>query len=145
MGKIFTGFRARYFVSGYYGYNWTLCEGAETQIHNRLKDTYLTHWNCGHIPFLLAHPASAGHRLNLQTGGHTIVWFGLTWSLEAYQQLNAPLAVIPLSAEAGDMGVLYLDLETFNRAPIAVGPCRYAETVEVLLAAYASGNDPVKI
>jgi SNF2 family DNA or RNA helicase len=40
---------------------------------------------------LLAHPASAGHGLNLQGGGATIVWFGLTWSLELYQQFNARL------------------------------------------------------
>ena len=40
---------------------------------------------------LLCHPASAGHGLNLQHGGHIIVWFGLTWSLELYQQANARL------------------------------------------------------
>ena len=40
---------------------------------------------------LLAHPAGAGHGLNLQAGGHIIVWFGLTWSLELYQQANARL------------------------------------------------------
>src|SRR5699024_3203679 len=43
------------------------------------------------IPVLLAHPASAGHGLNLQSGGSIIVWFGLTWSLELYQQANARL------------------------------------------------------
>lgn len=48
-------------------------------------------WNNGEIPLLLAHPASAGHGLNLQEGGNTIVWFGLTWSLELYQQANARL------------------------------------------------------
>jgi len=48
-------------------------------------------WNRGEIPVLLAHPASAGHGLNLQAGGHIIVWFGLTWSLELYQQANARL------------------------------------------------------
>lgn len=48
-------------------------------------------WNAGKIPFALIHPASAGHGLNLQDGGCTIVWFGLTWSLELYQQLNARL------------------------------------------------------
>ena len=49
------------------------------------------HWNNGDIPILLAHPASAGHGLNLQDGGHIIVWFGLTWSLEGYLQANARL------------------------------------------------------
>ena len=48
-------------------------------------------WNNGEIPILLAHPQSAGHGLNLQQGGHIIVWFGLTWSLEYYQQANARL------------------------------------------------------
>lgn len=48
-------------------------------------------WNAGNIPLALIHPASAGHGLNLQDGGCTIVWFGLTWSLELYQQLNARL------------------------------------------------------
>jgi SNF2 family DNA or RNA helicase len=48
-------------------------------------------WNNGEIPVALIHPASAGHGLNLQTGGSTIVWFGLTWSLELYSQTNARL------------------------------------------------------
>ena len=48
-------------------------------------------WNNGKIPVALIHPASAGHGLNLQQGGSTLVWFGLTWSLELYQQTNARL------------------------------------------------------
>lgn len=48
-------------------------------------------WNAGKIQVLLMHPASGGHGLNLQAGGHTIVWFGQTWNLELYQQLNARL------------------------------------------------------
>lgn len=48
-------------------------------------------WNAGELPVALIHPASAGHGLNLQAGGSTIVWFGLTWSLELYQQTNARL------------------------------------------------------
>ena len=48
-------------------------------------------WNNGNIPLLLAHPAGAGHGLNLQSGGNIIVWYGLTWSLELYQQANARL------------------------------------------------------
>lgn len=48
-------------------------------------------WNAGNIKVGLIHPASAGHGLNLQEGGSTIVWFSLTWSLELYQQLNARL------------------------------------------------------
>ena len=48
-------------------------------------------WNNGEIPVALIHPASAGHGLNLQQGGNTLVWFGLTWSLELYQQTVARL------------------------------------------------------
>lgn len=48
-------------------------------------------WNRGELPVALIHPASAGHGLNLQAGGSTLVWFGLTWSLELYQQANARL------------------------------------------------------
>ena len=48
-------------------------------------------WNEGKIQVMLCHPASAGHGLNLQYGGHIMVWFGLTWSLELYQQANARL------------------------------------------------------
>ncbi len=48
-------------------------------------------WNNGEIPLAVIHPASAGHGLNLQAGGSTLVWFGLTWSLELYQQTNARL------------------------------------------------------
>lgn len=48
-------------------------------------------WNAGEIPVAVIHPASAGHGLNLQAGGSTLVWFGLTWSLELYQQTNARL------------------------------------------------------
>ena len=51
----------------------------------------LADWNAGKIPVALIHPASAGHGLNLQAGGSTLIWFGLTWSLELYQQTNARL------------------------------------------------------
>jgi len=51
----------------------------------------ITDWNAGKIPVAVIHPASAGHGLNLQSGGSTLIWFGLTWSLELYQQTNARL------------------------------------------------------
>lgn len=51
----------------------------------------ITDWNNGNIPVAVIHPASAGHGLNLQAGGSTLIWFGLTWSLELYQQTNARL------------------------------------------------------
>lgn len=51
----------------------------------------ISDWNKGNIPVAVIHPASAGHGLNLQAGGSTLIWFGLTWSLELYQQTNARL------------------------------------------------------
>lgn len=55
------------------------------------KPDTITRWNSGELPVALIHPASAGHGLNLQAGGSTLIWFGLTWSLELYQQTNARL------------------------------------------------------
>ena len=54
-------------------------------------DQDIKDWNDGKIKIFLAHPASAGHGLNLQAGGHIVIWFGLNWSLELYQQANARL------------------------------------------------------
>ena len=54
-------------------------------------DDSIEKWNSGEIPVALIHPASAGHGLNLQSGGSTLVWFGITWSLELYQQTVARL------------------------------------------------------
>lgn len=65
--------------------------------HNKIKFSRLDssesirNWNSGELPVALIHPASAGHGLNLQQGGSTLIWFGLTWSLELYQQTNARL------------------------------------------------------
>ncbi len=72
------------------------------RIQHRLKKLHIPHstmdksdsirrWNKGEIPVALIHPASAGHGLNLQSGGSCLVWFGLTWSLELYQQTVARL------------------------------------------------------
>lgn len=72
------------------------------RIQQRLKKLHIPHstmdkpesirrWNKGEIPVALIHPASAGHGLNLQSGGSCLVWFGLTWSLELYQQTVARL------------------------------------------------------
>lgn len=55
------------------------------------KGACVPKWNNGEIKIMLAHPASAGHGLNLQKGGSLIVWFGLNWSLELYQQFNGRL------------------------------------------------------
>jgi SNF2 family DNA or RNA helicase len=59
------------------------------RVLEREKD--IRDWNAGKIPVMVAHPASAGHGLNLQDGGSIIIWFGLPWSLELYMQANARL------------------------------------------------------
>lgn len=56
-----------------------------------INDKNISKWNEGKIPILLAHPASAGHGLNLQAGGHIIAWYGMNWSSEYYSQANARL------------------------------------------------------
>ena len=61
----------------------------EARVLNTSED--IADWNDGKVPLIIAHPASVGHGLNIQEGGHIIVWYGLTWSLELYQQANARL------------------------------------------------------
>ena len=56
-----------------------------------LTDKDIDEWNKGDIPIMFVHPASAGHGLNLQHGGSNLVWFSLTWDMEAYDQLNGRL------------------------------------------------------
>ena len=56
-----------------------------------LNEQDIRDWNNGRIDVAVIHPASAGHGLNLQQGGSTLIWFGLTWSLELYEQANARL------------------------------------------------------
>ena len=63
--------------------------GCETREIKETKD--IQDWNAGRIPVALIHPASVGHGLNIQDGGHILIWFGLTWSLELYMQANARL------------------------------------------------------
>ena len=64
-------------------------ENYEPRMLNTPED--IRDWNAGKVRLMLAHPASVGHGLNIQAGGNVIVWFGLTWSLELYQQANARL------------------------------------------------------
>ncbi len=77
----------------YYGYQHDLQRIMEKFPGARQLSTAqdVEDWNAGKVPLMLAHPDSAGHGLNLQAGGHILVWFGLTWSLEKYQQANARL------------------------------------------------------
>jgi len=81
----------------FYSYKHDLSRILKALRDNKLKGQELAgqedikKWNNGEIPILLLHPASAGHGLNLQYGGNIVVWFGLPWSLELYQQANARL------------------------------------------------------
>ena len=71
---------------------WRICEhlkGLRVETYEGAKQ--LEDWNAGRIDVLLAHPASTAFGLNMQQGGHTIVWFGTGWNLELYQQANARL------------------------------------------------------
>ena len=61
------------------------------KVREILNDQDIRDWNNGKIDVAVIHPASAGHGLNLQQGGSTMIWFGLTWSLELYEQANARL------------------------------------------------------
>lgn len=65
--------------------HWASLKGSNS---NRI----IEQWNAGNLPILLIHPQSAGHGLNLQFGGHTLIWFTMLWSLERYLQTNARLA-----------------------------------------------------
>ena len=64
-------------------------QGLRIRLYQNAEDAAA--WNAGKIDVLLAHPASCAYGLNLQTGGHHVIWFGLSWSLEQYQQANARL------------------------------------------------------
>lgn len=74
-----------------YRHDKTAIEGRIKGVREISGPQDIADWNDGKIPVLLAHPASVGYGLNLQDGGHVIVWYGLTWSLEQYQQANARL------------------------------------------------------
>ncbi len=76
----------------YYSYKHDRDRISERFDVSEIKDDKdISEWNAGKIQLAIAHPASCGHGLNLQSGGSTIIWFGLTWSLELYQQANARL------------------------------------------------------
>lgn len=61
-------------------------------LKGRSTERIITEWNAGNIPILLLHPQSAGHGLNLQFGGYTVIWYTMLWSLERYLQTNARIA-----------------------------------------------------
>ena len=69
----------------------TYLQAAGYSVRELLASEDIAAWNRSDIPIALIHPASAGHGLNIQSGGHILIWFSLTWSLELYQQTNARL------------------------------------------------------
>lgn len=75
-------------ISEALGYAPPIIAGGTT---DREKQRILDDWDAGEIPLLIVHPASVSHGLNMQTGGHIIVWYGRPWSLEQYNQLNGRL------------------------------------------------------
>jgi SNF2 family DNA or RNA helicase len=83
------------------------------------SNKYIKEWNDGKIPLLLCHPASLGHGVNLQAGGHIMLWFGLTWSLEHYLQLNGRL--IRQGQKAGSVTVNHLIMkDTIDERVVSV-------------------------
>ncbi len=104
---------------------------------------HIAAWNEGKIPLLLAHPAGAGHGLNLQAGGNIIVWFGLTWSLELYRQANARL-----HRQGQQRAVIVHHLLTENTADERVyrslrdKSAVQDELLEALKAKYEGNDDP---
>ena len=64
---------------------------AKAGVRDLRSETDISDWNAGKIPVALIHPAAAGHGLNLQAGGHILVWYSMIWNLELYQQTNGRL------------------------------------------------------
>ena len=89
-------------------------------------------WNNGEIKILLAHPASAGHGLNLQAGGNIIVWFGLNWSLELYQQFNGRLH---RQGQTKPVKIIHLVIEDCIDEKVITAIANKAETQNDLLEA----------
>lgn len=112
LGRFIGQYRVNYFkpdrMNGPIVYTYKLLPGAEDRIYDKISDITISSnlgidyqqldsdasikkWNAGQLQVGLIHPASAGHGLNLQSGGNILVWFGITWSLELYQQTVARL------------------------------------------------------
>ena len=100
-------------------------------------------WNRGEIKMMLAHPASAGHGLNLQGGGSFIVWFGLTWSLEYYQQFNARLH---RQGQTRPVRILHiLTKETIDERVLSVLSMKNATQNKLLMALKPTQTKPKEI
>ncbi len=87
----------------YYSYKHDRDRISERFDVSEIKDDKdISEWNAGKIQLAIAHPASCGHGLNLQSGGSTIIWFGLTWSLELYQQAKRKALQTGTEKHSGD-------------------------------------------
>ena len=107
------------------------------------KQETIDRWNRGEIKMMLAHPASAGHGLNLQGGGSFIVWFGLTWSLEYYQQFNARLH---RQGQTRPVRILHiLTKETIDERVLSVLSMKNATQNKLLMALKPTQTKPKEI
>lgn len=95
-------------------------------------------WNAGNIPVGLIHPASAGHGLNLQSGGHIMVWFTTPWSLELYEQANARLN---RQGQTEPVSIIHIDTANSIDQDVHAALARKDTTQSALIAAVAAELD----
>ena len=95
-------------------------------------------WNAGNIPVGLIHPASAGHGLNLQAGGHIMVWFTTPWSLELYEQANARLN---RQGQTEPVSIIHIDTANSIDQDVHAALARKDTTQSALIAAVAAELD----
>lgn len=95
-------------------------------------------WNAGKIPVGLIHPASAGHGLNLQAGGHIMVWFTTPWSLELYEQANARLH---RQGQTEPVSIIHIDTANSIDQDVHAALVRKDTTQSALIAAVAAELD----
>ena len=98
-------------------------------------------WNAGKVQVGLIHPASAGHGLNLQTGGHTMVWFTTPWSLELYEQANARLH---RQGQTEPVSIIHIDTAGSIDQDVHAALARKDTTQSALIAAVAAELDHVE-
>ena len=106
----------------------------------RILDTQqdFTDWNAGNIPVGLIHPASAGHGLNLQSGGHIMVWYTTPWSLELYEQVNARLY---RQGQTEPVSIIHIDTADSIDQTVHAALARKDTTQSALIAAVAAEID----
>ena len=95
-------------------------------------------WNDGKVPVGLIHPASAGHGLNLQSGGHIMVWYTTPWSLELYEQANARLN---RQGQTEPVSIIHIDTANSIDQDVHAALARKDTTQSALIAAVAAELD----